>query len=330
MNENFEKHSILIISDFPNWAYHEIQLFIVESLNEEFDFYYDFLRYNGKKKSLNPKVRINNFFDHKKFSKLKKDNHYDIVLYLGFYFDELMEINWCAKKIIKGIYTDGFPPSNSSYSGDFAGFFKRYLKTADAIVCGSKTISDFYESRFPKVYNANLVLDSQFFKRKNTNHNKSNFTIGWTGNPNREFKGYYSHILPAVEKLKTKYPDVEFISRFSGPMDTLPQFYENIDVVVIASEADAGPSLFGEASLMDIPSVSTNIGWPSEVINDGINGFIVQRTIEDIFEKLQLLYLDRLLLKEMSLRIRKDYQNHFNKSKMINNWRSMFNEVINK
>lgn len=328
MSDRSTKPSILIISDFPNWAYHEIQQFVVDNLKDEYDFYYDFLRFNGKKKSLNPLTRIKNIVDQRKYSRLKENNRYDLVLYLAFYFDEIMNVRWSSDKIIKGIYTDGFPPSNSSYAGDFEGFYKRFLSNADALVCGSEAIADFYRSRFPLVYTANMILDAEMFKRKNIEKDQNKFVIGWTGNPNREFKGYYSHISPAVERLKAKYKDIDFKTRFAGPIEMLPQFYEDVDVVVIASEADAGPSLFGEAALMDIPSISTKIGWPSEVIIDGVNGFFVERTVDDIYTKLEKLYLDRSLLLSMSSRIRDDYQNYFNQETMINRWRTMFNSVL--
>ncbi len=111
-------------------------------------------------------------------------------------------------------------------------------------------------------------------------------------------------------------------------METLPGFYEDIDVVLIASDADAGPSMFGEASLMGIPSVSTNIGWPSQVIQDGINGFIVEKDINLMVEKIETLYKNRQLLNEMSMRIRTDFQKEFNKQEMIARWENIFNTVL--
>ena len=99
------KPSILIIADFPNWAYHTIQQFVASQLAQEFDIYSDFLIYNSKRKSKNPVKRIKMFFDKKKYQTLKKDASYDVVVYLGFYFPELMNIKWAAKKNNKrGLY----------------------------------------------------------------------------------------------------------------------------------------------------------------------------------------------------------------------------------
>lgn len=322
------KPSILIFADFPNWAYHEIMEFIKKNLSDKYDFYYDFLVFNTKKKSNHPLKRLKGFVNQIKYSRTRKDNSYDIVLYLAFYFDEQMDIKWKAKKIIKGIYTDGFPPSNANYTGDIKGFLEKYFRDSDAIVCGSKIITEFYTTYFPKTYYANMILNENFFVRNKEKSNKKNFIIGWTGNPRRDFKGYYSHIIPAIEKLKIKYPNIELKSRFSGPMATLPMFYDDVDLVVIASDADAGPSLFAEASLMEIPCLSTNIGWPREVIRNGINGYIVNKDVDEIADKIETLYLNRNLLQEMSNRIRRDFTTVFNKQDMENRWCKMFNEVL--
>ena len=97
------KPSILIIADFPNWAYHSIQQFVVSQLSSEFCVYSDFVIYNSKKKSKNPVKRVKLFFEKKKYQVLKKDASYDIVVYLGFYFPELMNIKWVTKKVIRGV-----------------------------------------------------------------------------------------------------------------------------------------------------------------------------------------------------------------------------------
>lgn len=322
------KASILIIADFPNWAYHEIMKFIIENLSEHYDIYYDFLIYNSKKKSKNPIKKIISFFNHYKYAKLKKDCHYDVVFYLAFYFENQIDVKWSSKKIIKGIFTDGFPPSNSKYIGDVDGFIQKYLNNTNAIVCGSKNITDFYKFYFSKTYYANMIIDENIFKRKSNRKSTEKFIVGWTGNPARSFKGFYSHIIPSISILNEKYPNIELKTRFSGPISTLPYFYENVDLVVIASDADAGPSLFVEASLMDIPCVSTDIGWPKEVIINGINGFIVSKEIEEIVNKIEFLYLNREVLNSMSNRIRKDFIKVFDKNIMISNWKQLFDEVL--
>ena len=324
------KPSVLIIADFPNWAYYEIQQFIKNNLSDEFDVYCDYLKFNTIKKSKNPKNWIKTYREKKRFQHVKKDGIYDIVVFLGFYFPEHMKLNFKAKYVVKGIYTDGFPPSNSSFSGSIEEFKKRFFKDIDAIVCGSQLINEFYTNIEENVYYANGAFDERIFTRKSTKNKniEKKFIIGWTGNPNREFKGLYSHIIPAIELAQKTYPGIKLKTRFSGPIETRPSFYENVDIIAIASDADAGPSLFGEASLMGVPSISTDIGWPHEVIRSNENGFIVEKNVEEIAKRIIELYEDRELLFEMSKRIREDYLAIFNKQIMAKRWKTMFNELL--
>ncbi|WP_224490270.1 glycosyltransferase family 4 protein [Robertkochia flava] len=321
------KPSILIIADFPGWAYFEIQQFLKKNLSYKYDIYCDFLVFNTKVKSKNPLRRFKNYLGKRKYSELKKDYKYDIVLELGFYFEKHMKINWESRYRIKGIYTDGFPPSNSNFQGKPEEFINEFCANTDLLVCGSRQIKDFYSQIFPRVFYANGLIDDNFFIRRKA-YNRKKFVIGWTGNPQREFKGYYSHVLKVAEILKLQHSDIELKSRFSGPMETLPDFYEDVDVVLIASDADAGPSMFGEASLMGVPSVSTNIGWPSQVIKNGVNGFIVEKEVDEMVEKIELLYNNRSLLEDMSNRIRTDYQIEFNTEDMVSRWDNIFKTVL--
>lgn len=326
------KPSILIIADRPNWAYYQIQQFIKQNVSDQFDVYCDFLIFNTLKKSKNPLKGIKSIIAKNRFQDIRKDQTYDIVVYLAFYFPEHINIKWKAKKIIKGIYTDGFPPSNSNFTGNLEEFKKRFLNDSNAIVCGSEIIKKFYLRIMDKVFYANSIISGENFKRivpKEIN-TSSSFIVGWTGNPDREFKGFYTHIIPAVELVQKRYPEIQLKTRFSGPMETLPRFYDDLDVVIIASDADAGPSLFGEASLMEIPCISTNIGWPREVIRNKENGFIVAKEIKDIANRLAQLYEDRQLLFNMSKLIRNDFITVFNKDQMVNNWKEVFNTVLKK
>jgi glycosyltransferase involved in cell wall biosynthesis len=326
------KPSILIIADFPNWAYYEIQQFLKINLSDDFAIYTDFVSFNSKIKSKNPIKRIKTYLEKNKYQEIRKDQEYDVVLYLSFYFEDLMKIKWNAKRIIKGIYTDSFPPKNSNFVGSKDDFKDKFLKNADAIVCGSEQIKELYQTAHDKVYYANLVLDEISFKRdsKKEVNTSEKFIVGWTGNPNREFKGYYSHIIPAVALAQKKHPKIELKSRFSGPMETLPRFYNDVDVVLIASDADAGPSLFGEASLMEVPCISTDIGWPHQTISNFNNGFIIEKEIEEFSNKIIELYENRALLFKMSKNIRKDFLDQYSREKMANNWKQLFYNVLNK
>tara|TARA_B110000238_G_scaffold47180_1_gene51234 strand:- start:254 stop:1249 length:996 start_codon:yes stop_codon:yes gene_type:complete len=327
--KNYKK-DILVIADKPNWAYYQIQQFIVRSISEEYNVYCDFLCYNLAKKSRRPSVLVQNFRGKRKYRKIKKGDNYDVVIYLGFYFLDLIKVRWTASNTIVGIYTDSFPPRNGVFCATKKDFLEHYFKSADAMVCGSPSIVNIYKSIYSKCYFASLTYDTSLFSRETPRsiNNSEKFIIGFTGQLDRDFKGFYTHITPAVERLKKKYPGVVLKTRREGPFETLPRFYDDVDLVIIASEADAGPSLFMEASLMGVPCISTKIGFVTEVLVDEINGYYVKRDVDDIYDKLLSLYQNREKLFVMSQRIRQDFIMGIGGNEMKNKWLEMLNNVL--
>lgn len=338
-----KKPKILIFADKLNWAYHDIAKFIFNNLSDDYDIYFDFVRSHSITRNINLVSAYKKFKEKKKHLKCSltsKDNSYDIVMYLGFYFDKYFQKKnknfknkfWKSKYIIKGIYTDGFPPHGSSSEvNNLKTFHEIHTKDSDAIVCGSKLINNRFKKLPIPVYYANISFDEKIWPVHEVKKNMSKkFVVSWTGNPNREFKGFYSHVLPAVEIAKKKYPDIVLKTRFSGPIETLHEHYIDVDTTIIASNGDAGPFSAVESCLCNVPMISTDVGFPHEIILSGINGFIVKRNIYQIAQKIIYLYENRDVLYKMSLRIRSDFTGGIgNIDNRIYQWRNLFQNVLN-
>lgn len=261
---------------------------------------------------------------------------YDVILYFDFYFDRYASLNKNGKKIIKGIYTDSFPPEcleldyKTLRSGDQINFninkhafFRKYFEGVDVIACGSNNLIKEFKSIPKKKLFLNYLRDENKFLPKEKDYFKK-LVVGWTGNPNRNFKNYYSLIVPAIEFLNQEGLDIELKSRFEGPFDTLPQFYDDVHVIIIASVADSGPSMFAEAALSGIPAISTKVGFANYVISDGANGFFIAPTLNDLIEMLKTLYFDRESLIRASNLIRNSYLKKMGNSILLKNWFNAF------
>ena len=153
-------------------------------------------------------------------------------------------------------------------------------------------------------------------------------TIGWTGNPNREMKGFRNIIEPAIKELQAEGFDIQLKTKFSGSYEDLLSFYQDVDLVCIASSCDTGPFLFSDASLCSVPAVSTRIGFPNTVIKDGENGLFIERNKEDLKTAIKQLYNDRNLLQSFSSRIKEDYLKYFNNGLFINNLREFLSTSL--
>ena len=350
-NKSIDKPNVLLVADYPNWAYHHIANFIVENLSDEYSLYVDFVSQNIRKNYSNDvfglletgKRFARNVWQRIRYQKVRKDGDYDIIFYLGYYFDTVGEFSATGRKIIKGVYTQGFPPRGLQNDFDklrkidlntlsLDKFIEIYLSNANSVVCGAPSITHFYSKCFKEVYFGNSALDEHaFVPRESISHGSDeSFVVAWTGTPDRAFKGFRSHIEPAIEKARLKCPQLKFKTRFSGSMKTLPQFYQDVDLIIIASEADAGPSLFAEAALSGIPSISTRVGLPQYVIKDGVNGFLVERDVAQISDKIILLYHNRIILKRMKARIRNDFLTLLGRDVQVENWRRLFAETLSR
>jgi glycosyltransferase involved in cell wall biosynthesis len=311
-----ERPRILLVADSPTWAWAYMQRWIVKTLADRYDFYTDFLSYHlwPVPRGLRRRLGLCRYKwqNRKDVRRLPDGEEYDVVVYLGFYFSFYGRFDYRAKKIIKGIYNDGFPPAGTLPADagiNMESFRAKYFADADAVLCGSQLIWERYARVLPNCHYATAGHDPDLFQRTRPlrpNEGKR-FVVGWTGKPERAFKGFYDFVVPAVEAAQQKRPGIELKTRFGGPLHTLPRFYDDVDVVLIASDADAGPSLFCEACACQVPSISTRIGLPYELIQHGRNGLFVERDVGQMAEAVVHLYDHRDLLFSMARRIREDW-----------------------
>ncbi|MBR8535740.1 glycosyltransferase [Carboxylicivirga sediminis] len=327
------KKNILIVADSPNWAYHHIALFVKKHFAKKYNIYIDFTcvyeKSDIKRKLSNIKIRI-------KYCKRRLSNKYDIVILLGFYFDRGINLPYKYNHIIKGIYTSTFPPQGAvreDWSLDKNQFLEKYFSNCDLIIAGSHDIVELYKNKeIPIKYCNAPTIDEDRFKAKfKETKSPGILTIGWTGNPNRKFKGFYDIILPAIDKIQEKYGNkVRFITRFKGPLETLIDFYNDVDLVLIASNGDAGPSLFWEASMCHIPCISTKNGWPAEVIIHQENGILCERTISDFYYWIDYIYNNRDILALFSRRIKNDTINKLGNQVNIDRWDDALESILSQ
>jgi len=372
------KPSVILIGDHPGWAFYNIISFVKKYLSKEYDIYYDYLVYKPRLFDLNKEsskqIKSNLLYRKKipfknipvargltyrftkainkkglfetneegKYQRLRKDNNYDIAVFLDYYmlYDGDFQ-NIKADKIIQGSYSDVFPPRKNFLHPETGKeitfnskeeFYQLYLKNCDAFLAGAPSIKEKYESFVPKpVFFANMAYNEDIFKPyKKQAGNKKELVIGWTGNPERDFKGFRTIIEPTIKNLQKNGIPVKLITQFQGSLNSLAKFWQKADLAIIASEADAGPSMFMEASLCGVPSISTKIGMPHYVIKDQINGIFSNRTIEDFSDKIEFIYHNRDLLRKMKNSIRNDYIEKLGTKVQIDNWRKMFQTVLNE
>lgn len=360
------KKSILFIADKPDWAYHNIIKTWAELLNEEYNCYVAFAQdffIKSKKfsrwdilknkislaiKSSNKKYKIhpsktysypiyseNPVYEVLSQQKTNKIS-FDFIIEMAYYFQYISEFPFHTEKKMVGLYTDSYPHEGPSFDEKTKTnlkalsrqeFYDKYLKKYDGIIVGGGNLYDDYQKFSNKVlFCYGIYKENLFIENKNVGE-KETLTIGWTGTPNREMKGFRSIIEPAIKELQEEGLKIKLKTKFSGSYDELLSFYQDVDIVCIGSSADSGPSLFAEASLSSVPCISTRIGLPQTVIKDGIDGIFIDRDKEEMKYAIKKLYQDRDLLKSFSMRIKEDYLDIMSNEKMANELVIFLNDI---
>lgn len=122
--------------------------------------------------------------------------------------------------------------------------------------------------RTPKGYDPTLFYDR--------GARSGGIVVGWAGQPKRD-KG--------MRMLRQLEPGLR-IAAGSVPYAEMPAFYSSLDVLAIASAAEGDPRPLIEAMACGCFVVATDVGIVPELVRDGDNGLIVERTPEAFAEAL--------------------------------------------
>lgn len=96
-------------------------------------------------------------------------------------------------------------------------------------------------------------------------------------------------------------------------------FFQTVDVAVFPGIWEEPFGLVAlEAGIYRTPSIVSNIGGMTEIVKDGINGlYCCPSSVEDIYEKMQLLYHDKDLLEKLTLNTKSSILDFISPDNMI-------------
>lgn len=269
---------VLILVDQLNWAYHSIAKSLVD-FNVRKDVSIDIEHIKGNVD------RIKSIY--------KK---YDRFLVMG--FQTFSKVQFLPKKkTLTGIHSyqawDGrkTSPSNVIYPNkDLIHFLNKFLGVN---VISNSLFDIFKKSGVKKLHITENGVDTSVFV-PNRGRRDREFTVGFSGNNAHDWnKGINEIIVPAAKKVGV---NLKVAMRKDGSYlkyKDMPSFYHGIDCYICASSSEGFGLSVVEAGACGIPVISTKTGISVDLIENGVDSFLVDRTVDDVCDKIKILKSDR-------------------------------------
>lgn len=244
------KPRVLILADVPGWAYDINSRGLREVLSGEFDIDIAYLH-------------------HGPYPDLRPD-----------YYDFYHVCCWVDPMSHHGIEKERFVKEVSSHRWEESRygsltprqFCKKFLSDAATITATSRRLQSLIQPIRPCLLVPNGA--GEVFSPCSEKHTIP-IVIGWAGNADDSCKGLADILIPASYHLASLK-----IAPGNVKHDEMAEFYRELDVICVASDREGEPLPLLEGMACGCFPVCTDVGIVPELVRNGENGLIVERTPE--------------------------------------------------
>jgi glycosyltransferase involved in cell wall biosynthesis len=306
---------VLVYVDRPNWAYDSIAKNLIRYSSSEVKYSFRYLK--GK--------RV--------FPQLRQMTH-DLIFFMG--FQSLFFVD-------NGVWKSRYPFLNlntvatgihSHHSWDEKKSTPAFspVPPASLVECLAKCLKvNTVSLRLFKIFTDagldNLAytpngVDPNIFKPSSNRRQRGPLRVGFSGNDLHDWrKGVSDIITPASRAI----PGVELClalpnSKNYCSVDEMPAFYQGLDVYICASLSEGFSLSVLEAASCGLPIISTRVGGCEDLIESGINGFLVNRNVEEFRDKILYLSQNEQLRATIGRRIRDTVLRDYSWSNQVLSW----------
>ena len=295
------KPKLLLIADVYNWAIHTICLSLTPYLKIDFE------------------VIIRSASDLTNEDVAQADVVYYSFWYMHNWFPQVIDIirpyvnktvvgvhshYWFEDKVLTMPETDVLPQQEHI---DWLCSFPILLAISSRL---QKLCSSFHSKSFV----ARNGVDTDIFSAlplRITNPNP--LVVGWAGNPdNHPGKRGLGLIREAVHRCGNKVVFKPAIGNYmQDNMRSMPDYYSSIDLYICASRCEGASTPIREAMACGRPVISTRVGDSTDIIQDGVSGWLRDRSISAFENKIAQLSSNREIIvsagQQASTQIRKKW-----------------------
>ncbi|OFY83995.1 MAG: glycosyl transferase family 1 [Bacteroidetes bacterium RIFCSPLOWO2_12_FULL_35_15] len=209
-----------------------------------------------------------------------------------------------------------------------------------------------YLAEYAKQFNKNVTIipttiDTTIFQRKQEYKNNEKLCIGWSGS-HTTIK-HFEEAVPILKKIREKYGnkvyfkvmgDVDYYNEELGikgipwSSETEVEQISSFDIGIMPLPDDEWVK--GKCGLkglsymaLEVPAIMSRVGVNSEIINEGINGFLANNE-EEWINKISQLIESFDLRKKLGSKARETIIERYSVESQKNNYLKHFNELLNR
>ena len=159
-----------------------------------------------------------------------------------------------------------------------------------AINVPSRILLNIFSPHLKNIFYTPHGVDCDLFKpadKVRNNVGKKKLLVGWAGSSSNHpgKRGLKDYLLPALVGLDDVELEMACRETKWRTQEEMVEYYQRMDLYICTSRTEGGPHPLLEASACGVPIVSTKVGHAPDLIVDGRNGFLVEREVKTIRQK---------------------------------------------
>jgi len=299
---NNDKKKILVVADIKNWAFDKIYKNL-SKFSQKFIY-----------KPAYTAIDIDGY-------KLKDHAQFDLVLYLCDYSPaELIEANIPKEKVVMAV--------RSMVKNDFYNDIKLMKKTTSALLVSNKILLERFKDMHPIVELAPGGIDTTVYAPPSRICPVRKPVVGWAGSYSnmgtRDFRGLRL-LGDACKEVGYKFKPALREEKWRNEQEMVEYYQHEIDIYADLSESAGRQNGLLEAASCGKAVIANNVGITAQLIQNGYNGYIVNRDLKDVTTALRNILQNSVVFGN---RIRSEIINKWSWEKHIEYFENVFEKVL--